>query len=88
MALSQGQADGIIYDEPAIRMYETMQGSSVKGIYDLISAENLGIGVKHNDLETVQWLNSFLQFYMDSPAELESRELWFNSTEWMDSIED
>jgi polar amino acid transport system substrate-binding protein len=88
MALSQGQADGIIYDEPGIRMYVTMQQDSVKGIYDLISAENLGIAVKHNDLATVQWLNSFLQSYMDSPGELASRDFWFNSTEWMDNVED
>ena len=88
MALSQNQAHGIIYDEPGIRMYEIMQSTSVKGIYDLISAENLGIAVKLNDLETVQWLNSFLQSYMNSPTELASREHWFNSTDWMDNVDD
>lgn len=87
MALSQGQADGVIYDEPGIRMYEAMQKESVRGIYSLISAENLGIAVKLNDLETVQWLNSFLQFHIDSPAELASRDKWFNSTEWMSNVD-
>lgn len=87
MALSQGQADGIIYDEPAVRIYEVMQKDSVRGIYDLISAENLGIAVKHNDFATVQWLNSFLQSYIDSPSELASREMWFNSKEWMENVE-
>lgn len=79
MALTQGQADGIVYDEPGVRIYEVMQKESVRGVYDLISAENLGIAVKHNDFATVQWLNSFLQAYIDSPAELASREMWFNS---------
>lgn len=87
MALTQGQADGMIYDEPAVRIYEVMQKESVKGIYDLISAENLGIAVKLNDLETVQWLNSFLQHYINSPTELASRNKWFNSKDWMDSVE-
>lgn len=86
MALTQGQADGIIYDEPAIRIYEVMQPDGVRGIYDLISAENLGIAVKLNDLATVQWLNSFLQFYINSPEELASREKWFNSKDWMDNV--
>ena len=87
MALTQGQADGIIYDEPAVRIYEVMQKDSVRGVYDLISAENLGIAVKHNDFGTVQWLNSFLQSYIDSPTELASREMWFNSKDWMDNVD-
>lgn len=88
MALTQGQADGIIYDEPAVRIYEVMQKESVRGIYELISAENLGIAVVHNDFATIQWLNSFLQSYIDSPAELASRDKWFNSKDWMDNVED
>jgi polar amino acid transport system substrate-binding protein len=87
MALTQGQADGMLYDEPAIRIYEVMQKSSVRGIYDLISAENLGIAVKLNDLKTVQWLNSFLQFYINSPEELASRTKWFETSDWMDDVE-
>ena len=87
MALTQGQADGIIYDEPAVRIYEVMQKDSVRGVYDLISAENLGIAVKHNDFATIQWLNSFLQAYIDSPSELASRDLWFNSKDWMDNVD-
>lgn len=86
LAISQGKADGIIYDEPAIKMYETMNKEGVRGIYDLISAENLGIAVAHNDLETVQWLNSFLQSYSNSPADLASIDKWFKSTEWMDTL--
>ncbi|KAF0194190.1 MAG: Amino acid ABC transporter substrate-binding protein [Bacillota bacterium] len=87
MALTQGQADGIIYDEPGVRIYEVMQKESVRGIYELISAENLGIAVKHNDFSTVQWLNSFLQAYIDSPDELASRDMWFNSKDWMDNVD-
>lgn len=87
MALSQSQADGIVYDEPGVRIYEVMQKESVRGIYDLISAENLGIAVQHNDLETVQWLNSFLQSYIGSPSELASRDKWFASKDWMDNVE-
>jgi len=86
MAIVQGKADGIIYDEPGIRMYEIMNPGQVRGIYDLISAENLGIVVRYNDLETVQWLNAFLEGYRNSPRDLESIEKWFKSTDWMDTI--
>jgi len=86
LAVSQGKADGIVYDEPAVRMYETMNKDGVRGVYDLISAENLGIAVALNDLETVQWLNSFLQSYISSPADLASINKWFKSTDWMETL--
>lgn len=89
MALVQGEVDGVIYDEPAIRVYEAMNPDSVRGIYDLVSSEKLGIAVKHNDLETVQWLNSFLASYKDSPEELASREKWFeNINDWIDEVQE
>ena len=87
MALVQGQADGVIYDEPGIRSYEGMNPDNVRGVYDLISKENLGIAVRKNDLETVQWLNSFLDSYKGSPAELESFSKWFENVDWMDEVE-
>jgi polar amino acid transport system substrate-binding protein len=87
MAVSQGQADAVLYDEPGIRIYEAMQPDSVRGIYDLISAENLGIAVKLNDLNSVQWLNSFLESYHNSPADLASVNKWFKSKDWMDTVE-
>ena len=88
MALVQGQADGVVYDEPGVRSYEAMNPNDVRGVYDLISTENLGIAVAHNDLRTVQWLNSFLQAYKGSPDELESFDKWFNNVDWMDQIEE
>lgn len=87
MAMIQGQADGIVYDEPGVRIFTAMNKDSVKGIYDLISAENLGIAVRHNDLESVQWLNSFLEAYRNSPSELASREKWFNTKDWMENVQ-
>lgn len=87
MALIQGEADGVVYDEPAIRVYEAMHSDSVRGIYDLISSEELGIAVRHNDLETVQWLNSFLASYLNSPEQIATYEKWFESSDWMDEVE-
>jgi polar amino acid transport system substrate-binding protein len=88
MALMQGQADGIIYDEPGVRTFTLMNEGNVKGIYDPISVEGLGIAVKHNDLKTVQWLNSFLASYKGGPQDLESFEKWFTNVDWMDDVEE
>jgi polar amino acid transport system substrate-binding protein len=85
-AVMQGQADGLMYDEPGIRNYELMYPTKVRGIYQLISNEHLGIGVRSNDLETIQWLNSFIVSYKGSPAELASYNKWFQTIDWMSDV--
>ncbi len=85
-ALIQGDADGIIYDEPGLRMYEIMHKEAVRGIYDLISQENLGVAVRHNDFAMIQWLNSFLYHYIGSTEELALRTKWFETSDWMDEL--
>lgn len=85
LAMISGQIDGVIYDESSVRVWNKQNGKS-RVIDNQISAENLGIAVKHNDLKTVQWLNSFLYSYIDGPDELKSRNYWFESDEWYDNI--
>lgn len=87
LTLSQARADAVIYDEPGIQMFEAKNEETVKGIYNLLSKENLGVAVQLNDLETVQWINSFLENYLNSPGEIASREKWFQSKDWMKEIE-
>lgn len=87
MAVSQGQANGLIYDETAVRVYELMYPDSVRGVYDLISTENLGIALKLNDVKTQIWVNSFLASYKNSPADLASHKKWFETSEWLSDVE-
>lgn len=85
LAMISGQIDGVVYDESSVRVWNKQNGKS-RVIDNQISTENLGIAVKHNDLKTVQWLNSFLYSYIDGPDELKSRSYWFESDEWYDNI--
>ncbi|MFJ8262756.1 transporter substrate-binding domain-containing protein [Rummeliibacillus sp. NPDC094406] len=85
LAMISGQIDGVVYDESSVRIWNKENGKS-RVIDNQISAENLGIALKHNDLKTVQWLNSFLYSYIDGPDELKSRKYWFESDEWYDNI--
>lgn len=87
LALTQGQADGVVSEEVVIREYESQAGSNVRGIYDLISSENLGIAVSLNDFATVQWLNSFLDSYKNSPEDKASVDKWFHSSDWRANVE-
>jgi len=85
LAMISGQIDGVVYDESSVRIWSKENGKS-RIIDNQISAENLGIAVKHNDLKTVQWLNSFLYSYIDGPDELKSRKYWFENDEWYKDI--
>jgi polar amino acid transport system substrate-binding protein len=87
LALNQGQADGVVTEEVVVREYEAQKDYSVKGIYDLISAENLGIAVQLNDFATLQWLNTFLAAYKNSPEDKASIDKWFNSSDWRSNVE-
>ncbi|MBO0601273.1 transporter substrate-binding domain-containing protein [Sporosarcina sp. E16_3] len=85
-AMSQGQADAVLYDEPAIAVWKLRNGDQVRHVDGLISSENLGIAVKKNDIESILWLNSFLANYIDSPAELASRNKWFETSDWLNEV--
>jgi polar amino acid transport system substrate-binding protein len=88
MTLIQKNADGVIYDEPAIRMFVAMNPTKARAVEGLLSKENLGIAVRLNDLNTVQWLNSFLQSYINSPDEIKSNNHWFKETNWVNQVEE
>lgn len=85
LAMLSGQLDAVIYDESSVRIWQKENGKS-RILDEDISAENLGIAVAHNDLVTVQWLNSFLYSYLGGPQELASRSYWFESDDWYGDI--
>lgn len=87
-AMAQGKADAVVYDEPAIAVWKLQNGDQVRQLEGLISSENLGIALKKNDFETVQWVNSFLNSYIGSPAELASRNKWFETSDWLSEVVD
>lgn len=85
-ALGSGKANAVVYDEPAIAVWNLKNAGQVKALEGLISSENLGIAIKKNDFETVQWVNSFLNSYIESPAELASRHKWFETSDWLSEV--
>jgi polar amino acid transport system substrate-binding protein len=88
MALTSGQVDGVIYDQPGILVYEARHPDEVRGIYTLISKENMGMACRLNDYSMVLWLNSFLHQYKDSPREIASQSKWMhNIKDWLKDME-
>jgi polar amino acid transport system substrate-binding protein len=86
MAIAQGRAHGIVYEEPAVRFYE-MMNDGVRGVYEPLTFVNTGMAIRHNDFAMINWVNSFLYGYIGSAKDLESVEKWFHSTDWMEDIQ-
>lgn len=87
LAVKQKQADAVVFDEPGIAVYEIMNGDSVRGIYDILSSENLGIALPLNDHATIQWVNSFLASYRNGLSDQASIQKWFKSNEWINNVQ-
>jgi len=87
LAASTGKIDGIVYDEPGVRIYVSQHTDSVYGVYDLMSVENLGMAVQKDDFSSLQWLNSFLYSYKDGPEYKASVSKWFENMGWLQEVE-
>ncbi len=86
MAVAQEQADGMVYDDVGIKMFVLQQEGKLRGIYEPMSVESLGIAVKYGDSTSVDWLNAFLYGYLKNPKEIESYQKWVESTDWLDDL--
>ncbi|GED31547.1 MULTISPECIES: transporter substrate-binding domain-containing protein [Brevibacillus] len=87
LAVKQGQADALIFDEPGVRVFEMMNSDSVRGVYEILSSENLGIALPLNDQATIQWVNSFLASYRNGLDDQASTTKWFKSNDWINQVQ-
>lgn len=86
LAATTGKVDGVVYDEPGIRVCVAQQPDSLYGVWELMSDENLGIAVKKDDYSTIQWLNSFLLSYVDGVEYKAAVAKWFDNMDWLDDV--
>lgn len=87
LAVKQAQADALVFDEPGVRVFEIMNADSVRGVYEVLSTENLGIALPLNDQATIQWVNSFLASYRNGLDDQISVNKWFKSSEWINQVQ-
>jgi len=87
LALTQRKVDAVVYDQPGLQIFAKQNPGKARILDDKISTENLGVVLKHNDIASVQWVNSFLDSYLGSGDEKLSRNTWFNSVSWFDRVQ-
>lgn len=87
LAVQQGQADALVYDEPAIKVYALQNEGKVKALDGLLATDKLGIAIKKGDEKTVKYVNDFLKEYLGSKEEEETKKKWFEDSNWLNQVE-
>ncbi len=86
LAVQQGQADAIVYDEPAIKVYSLQNEGKVRALDGLLASDKLGIAIQKGDDETVKLVNEFLKKYIGSDEEKASKAKWFENSDWLNKV--
>ena len=82
-----GSSDAFVYDQPLIAIQAMQYPNCVYSILEPFTAEKFGIPVRAGQADLLQWVNTFLDSYLDSDAYRESYEKWFVKGEWMKEVE-
>jgi polar amino acid transport system substrate-binding protein len=74
--VASGRADAMIFDSLyakfLARKYEQLAVTS-----ELLTVENLGVAIPKGDFETLQWLNTFIQWIKTTGKITELEQYWF-----------
>lgn len=82
LAVENGSADAVLYDDPNVRYYIQTQGEdSLKVVGDLYEAEDYGIAITQGKPELVEAINDALQTLRDDGTYDEIYEEWFGATD-------
>ncbi|MFC3041509.1 transporter substrate-binding domain-containing protein [Virgibacillus xinjiangensis] len=82
LAVENGSADAILYDDPNVRYYiQTSGEDSLKVVGDLYQAEDYGIAVTKGKEEVVQAINEALATLKENGTYDEIYEKWFGAAE-------
>ncbi|MFC2946982.1 transporter substrate-binding domain-containing protein [Virgibacillus sediminis] len=82
MAVENGSADAILYDDPNVRYYiQTSGEGSLKVVGDLYKAEEYGIAVTKGKEELVEAINTALAELRENGTYDEIYEKWFGAAE-------
>ncbi|SFD39690.1 glutamine transport system substrate-binding protein [Lentibacillus persicus] len=77
LAVENGSADAILYDDPNVRYYIQTQGDSLKVVGDLYQAEDYGIAISKGNDALVSAINDALAEIRDNGTYDEIYAKWF-----------
>lgn len=86
MAVVSDKADAVVVDE-ALAFYFTMLRPDKAYIVEgRFTNDGHGIFMRHGQPDLVQWVNTYLQDFMDSPQYREAYAKWFENKDWWENL--
>ncbi len=82
-----GSSDAFVYDQPLIAIQAMQYKKCVFPLLEPFTAENFGVPVRAGQSDLLQWVNTFLDSYVDSDAYKDSYNKWFVDSAWLQQVD-
>ena len=82
-----GNSDAFVYDQPLIAVQAMQHKNCVFPLLEPFTTENFGIPVRAGQYDLLQWVNTFLDSYVNSDAYKDSYNKWFVESAWLQEVE-
>lgn len=87
MDVCNGNSDAFVYDQPLIAIQAMQYSKCVFPLLDPFTAENFGIAIRAGQYDLLQWVNTFLDAYVNSDAYKDSYNKWFVDSTWLQEVD-
>jgi polar amino acid transport system substrate-binding protein len=82
-----GSSDAFVYDQPFIAIQAMQYKKCVYPLLDPFTTENFGIPVRAGQTDLLQWVNTFLDSYINSDTYKDSYTKWFVDSAWLQQVD-
>lgn len=82
-----GTSDAFVYDQPFIAIQAMQYSKCVYPLLDPFTSENFGIPVRAGQSDLLQWVNTYLDTYVNSDAFNNSYNHWFVDAAWLKEVD-
>jgi len=82
-----GTSDAFVYDQPFIAIQAMQYKDCVYPILDPFTTEKFGIAVRAGEPDLLQFVNTYLDSYLDSDAFNASFTKWFEDSAWLQEVD-
>jgi polar amino acid transport system substrate-binding protein len=82
-----GSSDAFVYDQSFIAVQAMQYPQCVFPLLEPFTKEPYGVAVRAGQPDLLQWVNTFLDSYLNSDAYTDSYNKWFVDSAWLQEVD-
>lgn len=86
MAVVSDKADAVVVDEALALYFSLLRPDKAYMVEGRFTNDGHGVFMRHGQPDLVQWVNTYLRDFMDSPQYQEAYAKWFESRDWWENL--